>query len=74
MRGMVADMRQSEVDALKDQVIDLWCQGLDTKDIAERLRDSFGPEHRLSEAWCYRIIIRWREEQLAAGISTERKA
>ena len=74
MRGMAAAMSQAEVDSLKDQVIDLWCQGMDTKEIADRLRDSLGPHHRLSEAWCHRIVIRWREQQLAAGISTERRA
>lgn len=63
-----------DVHALKDRVIDLWCDGIDPEEVAQRLRDSLGPHHRLSEAWCRRVIIRWCEEQLAAGISTERRA
>ena len=46
---------------LKDEAISLWHDGLDTNDIAERLN--------ISEAWVYRILARYREDQIAAGLN-----
>ncbi|MFG1260055.1 helix-turn-helix domain-containing protein [Xanthobacter flavus] len=63
----IRTLTSQEVEALKDRVITLWCDfGMDTKDIAAAVG--------FHEAWCHRVINRWREEQLAAGISTERRA
>jgi hypothetical protein len=42
--------------AVEDHVVDLWCMGLDTKDISARIGRP--------EAWCHKIISTWREHKI----------
>lgn len=60
----IRTLSPEEVRSAKEEVLRLWCEhGMDTKDIEAIVR--------LHEAWCHRVITRWNDEQLAAGLCTE---
>lgn len=60
---MGVSIRPELVPHVKDKVIEFWCSGLDTKDISLRTG--------MSEAWCYAVLSKWREEKIKSGTSSD---
>lgn len=55
----IRPMSPQDVDAARDRVIELWCDGMDTMDVAAVVG--------LHDEWCHRVISRWTARQVAAG-------